>query len=104
MNQRKKAVDSAIKSDLRTVANEMETYYTDAQAYVGVTTTGSVATLTGASPAVTVQLSTGNSVTGTVSGEAYCLVGSAASGKATQAWVYKSAAGGLQPKSVTTCV
>ena len=33
LNQRKKAVDASIKSDLRTVANEMETYYTDAQTY-----------------------------------------------------------------------
>ena len=33
LNQRKKAVDASIKSDLRTVANEIETYYTDNQAY-----------------------------------------------------------------------
>src|SRR3954469_9549188 len=37
VNQRKKAVDTSIKSDLRTVANELETYYTDNQAYVAVT-------------------------------------------------------------------
>ena len=30
LNQRKKAVDASIKSDLRTVANELETYATDA--------------------------------------------------------------------------
>src|SRR5205809_4707138 len=34
LNQRKKAVDSSIKSDLRTVATEMETYFTDNQAYI----------------------------------------------------------------------
>ena len=33
LNQRKKAVDASAKSDLRTVANELETYATDAQAY-----------------------------------------------------------------------
>ena len=33
LNQRKKAVDASIKSDLRTVANEIETYFTDAQDY-----------------------------------------------------------------------
>ena len=33
LNQRKKAVDASIKSDLRTVAQEIETYYTDTQAY-----------------------------------------------------------------------
>ncbi|GAA4354066.1 prepilin-type N-terminal cleavage/methylation domain-containing protein [Angustibacter luteus] len=38
LNQRKKAVDTSIKSDLRTVANELETYYTDNQAYVAVAT------------------------------------------------------------------
>ena len=37
LNQRKKAVDASIKSDLRTVANEVETYFTDAQDYVAVT-------------------------------------------------------------------
>ncbi|WP_160142923.1 hypothetical protein, partial [Cellulomonas algicola] len=33
LNQRKKAVDASIKSDLRTVANELETFYTDWQQY-----------------------------------------------------------------------
>ncbi|WP_309484986.1 prepilin-type N-terminal cleavage/methylation domain-containing protein [Cellulomonas sp. NS3] len=109
LNQRKKAVDASIKSDLRTVANEMETVYTDAQAYYAVSTAvaGGVSTATIAStPATTVKLSNGISVTGTltgVGGESYCLVGSAASGKATQNWVYKSDNGGLQAKSVTAC-
>jgi type II secretory pathway pseudopilin PulG len=34
--KRKKAVDTSMKSDLRTIANEEETYFTDNQAYVGV--------------------------------------------------------------------
>jgi prepilin-type N-terminal cleavage/methylation domain-containing protein len=34
LNQRKRAVDSSLKSDLRAIANQMETYYTDNQAYV----------------------------------------------------------------------
>ena len=33
LNQRKKAVDASMKSDLRTVANEEETYFTDNQSY-----------------------------------------------------------------------
>ncbi|MEP7763981.1 prepilin-type N-terminal cleavage/methylation domain-containing protein [Sanguibacter sp. 25GB23B1] len=104
MNQRKKAVDSAIKSDLRTVANEMETAYTDAQAYPAVTGASGTTTLTPATgTATTVKISTGNTVTGTVSGESYCLVGSADGGKATQAWVYKSGSGGLQAKGVVDC-
>src|SRR5690348_12347280 len=44
LNQRKKAVDASIKSDLRTVANEMETYYTDNQAYPAAAT-GSAGTV-----------------------------------------------------------
>ena len=38
LNQRKKAVDASAKSDLRTVANELETYATDAQAYPATVT------------------------------------------------------------------
>src|SRR5215212_4240678 len=33
LNQRKRAVDSSIKSDLRTIANQLETIYTDSQQY-----------------------------------------------------------------------
>ena len=106
LNQRKKAVDASIKSDLRTVANEMETVYTDNQAYYAVTTAAgsSKASIASTPTATVVQLSIGNKVTGTVTGEVYCLLGEAeTAGKATQNWVYKSDAGGLQPKSVTTC-
>ena len=31
LNQRKRAVDSSIKSDLRSISGQLETYYTDAQ-------------------------------------------------------------------------
>jgi type II secretion system protein G len=34
LNQRKRAVDSSVKSDLRSIANQMETYYTDNQVYI----------------------------------------------------------------------
>ena len=104
LNQRKKAVDASIKSDLRTVAEELETYYTDNLAYATVTgaATGT-ATINGAT-AVTVRVTVGNTITGTLpTAETYCLVGSAPSGKATQSWVYKSDQGGLQPKGTTTC-
>jgi len=33
LNQRAKATESGMKSDLRTVANQLETYFTDAQEY-----------------------------------------------------------------------
>ncbi len=34
LNQRKRAADTATKSDLRTVAQQMETYFADNQKYV----------------------------------------------------------------------
>ena len=36
LNQRKKAVDASMKSDVRTIANEEETYYTDPETHHGV--------------------------------------------------------------------
>src|SRR5256885_8985062 len=42
LNQRKKGYEASMKSDLRTVANEMETYFTDFQVYPSPTGTGSV--------------------------------------------------------------
>src|SRR3954452_5956269 len=48
LNQRKKAVDASIKSDLRTVAAEMETQFTDTQLYAyssGSTATSRIFTI-----------------------------------------------------------
>ena len=36
LNQRKKGYEASMKSDLRTVATEMETYFTDFQTYPAV--------------------------------------------------------------------
>ncbi len=48
LNQRKKAVDSGIKSDLRTIANELESFYVDNNTYVGAATaSGAVVTVVG---------------------------------------------------------
>jgi prepilin-type N-terminal cleavage/methylation domain-containing protein len=101
LNQRKKAVDSSMKSDLRTVANEMETYYADQQAYTTPTgTTGSV--VLGSD---TVRLSTGNTIAVNLNtasaATAFCVSASNTSGSHT--WVYISSQGGLQGPSVTTC-
>ena len=104
LNQRKKAVDTSIKSDLRTVANEMETAYTDNQQYpAGATGTDTVTIGTTA-----VKLTKGNTVTVTINAatapaaSAYCIVGDN-TGKSSHAWVYVSSAGGLQASSVTAC-
>jgi type IV pilus assembly protein PilA len=102
LNQRKNAVDASIKSDLRTLANEMESQYTDSQAYPASITQASA----GAPVTVgtsTDRVSSGNSFTMTLNStsDAFCLVGSDT--KATHAWVYVSSQGGLQPAATTAC-
>src|SRR6185312_868780 len=66
LNQRKKAVDTSMKSDLRTVANDTETTYTNSQKYpVSITTASGTATLSDSgTPAVTstVKVSSGNTI------------------------------------------
>jgi type II secretion system protein G len=100
LNQRKKAVDASMKSDLRSAANEMETLYVDTQSYP----------LAAAGSNVTVvlpilKLSTGNVVTfveaNTATSTAYCM--KAANPKGTNpasGLVYDSDQGGLQPVGV----
>ncbi|WP_369069510.1 type II secretion system protein [Kineococcus terrestris] len=99
LNQRKKAVDSSIKSDLKTIATAMETSYTDSGTYP--TPSGTSPTLTIGSD--TIKVTAGNTYTYVVGANSYCIAGSAAAGKASQTWVYKSDQGGQQPSSVTTC-
>ncbi|GAA2248234.1 type II secretion system protein [Rarobacter faecitabidus] len=109
LNQRKKAVDSSIKSDLRTAANEIETYYTDEQAYPSAPiVTGGTAPNNFVIPAGTkaaggtIVLSTGNIITYTISPtdpQAYTITGYNPKGTKDAAgneFTYDSAAGGLQ--------
>jgi type IV pilus assembly protein PilA len=58
LNQRKKAVDTGVRSDLRTVATAEETFYTDGQVYSVLG--GTVPNLTVGSD--TVKVSTGNTI------------------------------------------
>lgn len=92
LHHRQRAVDAAIKSDLRSVATAQETAFDDDHAYFSSLPSG-------------VRLSQGNSVSITVASDAaanaYCLVGSNAG--ASQDWVYISDAGGLQGAGVTAC-
>jgi len=94
LNQRKKGYEASMKSDLRTVANEMETYFTDNQTYVGAL---AAAGITGAGQTVgadTVSLSAGNTIkpqSATVDG--FCL--DATSTKTSALWHYDSANGGV---------
>ena len=103
LNQRKKAVDASAKSDLRTIANELETYATDQQAYP--------ATVTFAAPTVTiagnaVRVSQGNTPTikynaVAASATAYCIkVVNPKGSNTVTGLVYISDKGGLQSPGV----
>jgi prepilin-type N-terminal cleavage/methylation domain-containing protein len=101
LNQRQRAVDGAMKSDLRNAASEMELYYTEHQAYpvvppqVGRDVTIGMDTLT---------LSSGDVLTAYlppasgVAAETYCLMVQNPTGSGD--FYYDSDAGGLQPKNV----
>ena len=98
LNQRKRAVDASLKSDLHVVVSEIETFYTDSQLYpvaAGVQATTLFPAL---------HLSPNNTVIVTVdqATENYCLVAQGGP-RATQDWVWIRNSGGLQPKGVTTC-
>ena len=87
LNQRQKGVDAGIKSDLKQVANEMESAFTDTQEYP----------LT-----VAIKKTTGNILTVHTNGakSAYCVVGYNEKGSAKTTalqYAYVSNGGGLQP-------
>jgi prepilin-type N-terminal cleavage/methylation domain-containing protein len=97
LNQRAKATESGMKSDLRTVANELETFFTDEQEYPTAaqfsgTTAGEVTINT-----VVTELSdpdTQISYTLTNSDQSYFL--EAENTRINKSWCYDSAAGGIQ--------
>lgn len=111
LNQRKKAVDSSMKSDLRTVATAMETIFTDTQSYAdlqgdtgGAMTASQINLTYGAAGSETVALSNGNEVTVTVANaNEFCLTAERVPGAsdASNDWVYDSRAGGLQGAGAT---
>jgi type IV pilus assembly protein PilA len=102
LNQRKKAVDSSMKSDARSIATQMETVFTDDQSYPGVggiTQAGQELTI----GSETVVLSPGNDAGVFVDAPnaAFCV--EVENSKGTRSHVYMSDAGGLQDSSVTSC-
>lgn len=110
LSQRKKAVDASMKSDLRNVATVIETYATDHDgsypATADVASAGNVLTVTVAGGTdLTQQITNNNTIAYTLVGSNFCMVADRAAGAqpASQTWVYKSDAGGVQPASVTTC-
>jgi len=106
LNQRKKAVDAAMKSDLKTVSYQMEVYFTDGQTYPGVTAAGNLVNIGGQ----TFTLTQGDTVASVTAHDAtkqtYCIVVTRAAGSSPgsqSAWVYESDNGGVQPFGVTSC-
>ena len=103
LNQRKKAVDASEKSDLRTVANEQETYFTDFQSYKAIAAATGTATI----GADTVSLSPGNTVTAAAEHGRHGVLHPADQPEGDQhppaATVYVSRKGGLQAITVTAC-
>jgi len=108
LSQRQKGYDASLKSDLRTIANDLESYNVDNQAYptntAGAALTPVSGTLT--SPTGTIlHLSSGNVFWWIVNtaGSGYCIVGD--NPKGAHQWEYISTQGGLQPvATVATAV
>ena len=107
LNQRKKAVDASSKSDLRTIANELETFATDTQSYPAVVTVAVPVITVGTAP---VRLSTGNTpvvkynAATTAAATAYCIQITNPKGTApTVGLYYVSDQGGLQTVGTASC-
>ena len=102
LNQRQKAVDASIKSDLRTVATQLETYFVDKQVYPAGTLSSAAGAITIGTDSV--KLSTGNAVTVVATATGYCIQGTNPNGSdTTNGFYYGSADGGLQPAKSTAC-
>jgi prepilin-type N-terminal cleavage/methylation domain-containing protein len=114
LNQRKKAVDSSIKSDLRTIAQQEETAYTDAQAYYDVVSPTDLTKVTVNS--VDVKISSGNTFTAVplkadgsrnasdwTTAAGFCITGKNTKGSdASNGFIYNSLNGGLKTASAAS--
>jgi prepilin-type N-terminal cleavage/methylation domain-containing protein len=94
LNQRSKATDSAIKGDLRLLAQFEETYFADFIDYGTVAQVTAAGNDVRASPTVTVEI-----ISYDVNG--YCLEGT--STQSNDTWYYDSQSGGLQPQGSAGC-
>lgn len=108
LNQRKKAIDTGIKNDLRSIANEVESYFVDNQEYpaagdiTGTGTAGGPIVVGSGAAAATVNLSD-DSTTITYqlnaggANDGYTITGTNTKGTdPATGFEYDSAAGGLQ--------
>ena len=101
LNQRKAAHDSAIKSDLRSAATQVESFFVNNDAYPATgtdlkTAPTSVKTSVGVTLSYILRAAASANGPGT-----YCISGTHAD--ATHDWVYDSFKGGLQPGATVTC-
>ncbi len=115
LNQRKKAVDASMKSDARTVATQLETFYTDAltfptDATYAYTAPGAAPgeVLFGTAPVAPaadlrekVILSSGNTAEVWVSVNEFCV--KVTNTKGTRDFVWQSDKGGLQSATTAVC-
>jgi type IV pilus assembly protein PilA len=95
LNQRKKAVDAGIKSDLRSIANELESYYVDNQAYpTAISPSGSTITVGTGGGTVTMS-NDATTFTYTDHTDSYEVEGVNGTAGTGTTYTYDSAAGGL---------
>ena len=91
LNQRKKAVDAGLKSDVKTAATNIETWMVDNQAWTAAAGADVV------SIATDLKVTTGNAITfykASTAAGGYCLKGHNDGGSGTD-WYYSSQLGGL---------
>ena len=96
LNQRQKGYEASMKSDLRTVANELESQFTDTQAYATVTKDVTDPAKPVISVGSTVVKTTAPNViesAATQPANGFCI--NATSTKTTKTWHYDSTQGGL---------
>ncbi|MEJ5944658.1 prepilin-type N-terminal cleavage/methylation domain-containing protein [Pseudokineococcus basanitobsidens] len=96
LNQRQKANDTSIKSDLRTVATQVETAFVDTQAYPTQAAYANYSSVTGIG---TAQTTTGNTIQYKSIANGFCLRGSTtnpSTAKGPDYFFYDSTTGGLK--------
>lgn len=94
LSQRSRATDSAIKGDIRMMANFQESYFTSEFTYGTVGDLLADGSDVRASPTVTITIVSFDSL-------GYCIEGT--STQSNETWYYDSQAGGLQDKGSAGC-
>ena len=96
LDQRQKAYDAAMKSDLNNLAQFEESYLVDHSGYASISSLGAAGYTVRPSPGVTLTVTITSNAT-----QGYCL--SASYPADPTAWYYDSLGGGLQPAGATGC-